>query len=245
MSRGPRGRYGAALALSVAVHAAVLLLVWAATRAEALPEMRVYAVDIVSPPPQQEGEPDPGQPSPAEAEPVSEEVPEDEPAPVAEQPAPTPEPSTPAPTRREPEPTPPKPTPQRPEPEKPAPTPDPGRPSTGARPDPTSEGGDALTVKFDGVRCIDPEYCNNIIRQIHRYFRRPAGGAAGEADVYFVIRDDGSVRDLRVISNTGGVPFRLAVLEAVEQAGRNRAFGQLPEAFGGTLPVRFTFRPAR
>lgn len=244
MNRGGRSRYGAAFAASAAAHAAVLLVLWLATRAEALPEMRVYAVDIVSPPPRQAGEPDPGEAAtvedqPAEEEPV--EAPADEPEPQPREAVPTPEPSRPPPTRREPEPTRPTPDPPRRE----EPKPDPGRPSTGERPDPASEGGENLTVKFDGVRCIDADYCANIIRQIHRYFRRPAGGAAGEADVYFVIRDDGSVRDLRVISNTGGVPFRLAVLEAVEQAGRNRAFGALPEAFGGTLPVRFTFRPAR
>lgn len=243
MKPARRRGMGAAILASATAHLAVLLLLWVTTRAEAIPEMRVYAVDIVSPPPTQEGPPDPGEESPAEAEPEAEEPAEEAAEPEPAEAVPEPEPSTPPPTRREPERERPKPAPQREDPVPPAR--EPARPPTGAAPDPKSEGGEDLTVKFDGIRCIDPDYCDNIIRQIHRYFRRPAGGAAGEADVYFVIREDGSVRDLRVISNTGGVPFRLAVLEAVEQAGRNRAFGRLPDAFGGNLPVRFTFRPAR
>jgi outer membrane biosynthesis protein TonB len=95
-----------------------------------------------------------------------------------------------------------------------------------------------------GVQCPTPGYCENIITQIYRYFRNPGG--TGEADVYFVINRDGSIGDFRVISNTGGASFRLAVMEAVEQAGRNRAFGPLPQAYGADqLPVRFYFRPAR
>lgn len=243
MNRPRRTGMGAAFLASAAAHLAVLLLLWLATRAEALPEMRVYAVDIVSPPPRQEGPPDPGEDAAVVPEVEPEAEPEDVVQPEPEEAVPEPEPSKPPPTRSEPERERPKTAPERQEPAPPAR--EPARPPTGAEPDPRSEGGENLTVKFDGVRCIDADYCANIIRQIHRYFRRPSGGAAGEADVYFVIRDDGSVRDLRVISNTGGLPFRLAVLEAVEQAGRNRAFGPLPGAFGGNLPVRFTFRPAR
>lgn len=240
MNRQRRPGMGAAFLASATAHLAVLLLLWLATRAEAIPDMRVYAVDIVSPPPLQEGPPDPGEAGAVDPEPVAEDPPEEAAEPEPVEAVPEPEPSKPPPTRREPE-------RERPSPrDDPAPPArEPARPPTGAEPDPESEGGENLTVKFDGVRCIDADYCENIIRQIHRYFRRPSGGASGEADVYFVILPDGSVRDLRVISNTGGVPFRLAVLEAVEQAGRNRAFGSLPGAFGGTLPVRFTFRPAR
>lgn len=243
MRRANRGRLGAAVLASGVAHAGVLALFWlAAGTAEAIPDMRVYAVDIVSPPPQEAGEPVAGEPSPAEDPPVPEPVEEPEPEPEPAPPKPDPEPSEPPPDRRRPDP---KPEPRRDPPAKDEPAPDPGRRSRGEEPDPRAESGENLTVKFDGVRCIEPDYCDNIIRQIHRYFRRPSGGSTGEADVYFVIAPNGSVEDLRVISSTGGLPFRLAVMEAVEQAGRNRAFGPLPPAFGGTLPVRFTFRPAR
>lgn len=244
MRKRNRGRFGAALFTSALVHGGVLALFWfAAQSAEAIPDLRVYAVDIVSPPPQERGEPEPADPAPVAEEPEAVEEPEPEPEPEPTPVPPTPEPSAPTPTKREPEP---EPEPRTPPKEEPAEQPrESGRPSRGAEPEPSAESGENLTVKFDGVRCIEPEYCDNIIRQIHRYFRRPAGGSAGEADLYFVIRENGSVGDLRVISSTGGLPFRLAVMEAVEQAGRNRAFGELPRAFGGTLPVRFTFRPAR
>jgi outer membrane biosynthesis protein TonB len=83
------------------------------------------------------------------------------------------------------------------------------------------------------------------MRQIQRHFRLP-GTSAGVADVYFAINRDGSISGLRLVSSTGGPGFRLAVMEAVEQAGRNRAFGPLPEVYqADQLPVSFYFRPAR
>src|SRR5690606_28215527 len=102
-------------------------------------------------------------------------------------------------------------------------------PSRGDDPDPTSPGGDNLNLQLPGVQCPTPDYCNNIVRQIDRYFR--AADMRGEADVYFVINRDGSIAELRLINSTGGASFRIAVLEAVEQAGRNRAFGPLPDAY--------------
>jgi outer membrane biosynthesis protein TonB len=96
------------------------------------------------------------------------------------------------------------------------------------------------------MECPSPEYCDNIIRQVNRYFRAPAGIGAAEADIYFVINRDGSVSELRLIGSSGGAAFRMAVLEGVEQAGLQRAFGRLPDAYGADrLPVSFYFRPAR
>jgi hypothetical protein len=66
--------------------------------------------------------------------------------------------------------------------------------------------------------------------------------------VFFVIRRDGSISpDFRLErSSSGSAAFRLAVLEAVERAGRDKAFGALPSAFQtDELPVIMTFRPAR
>src|SRR5690606_24549924 len=108
--------------------------------------------------------------------------------------------------------------------------------------DPTSTGGDDINLQLPGVQCPTPDYCNNIIVQIKRYFRSP--GVNGEAEIYFVINRDGSIANLRVVSSTGGARFRVAVLEAVEQAGRNEAFGPLPRAYqADQLPVSFYFRP--
>lgn len=248
-----RGRLGRALLASGVAHLLVVGLLWfGATRTEHMPPMRVYAVNIVSPPPQAEGPPSeatsPPQPEPEPEEPEPEpEEPEAEPEPAPEPaPAPTPEPApAPAerpPPREEPRPTPPRETP----PETPAQRPaERTTQSTGPRPDPTSPGGENINLRLQGVQCPTPDYCNNIIRQINRYFRHP-GGSGGEADVFFLINRDGSIANLQLRSSTGGAGFRLAVLEAVEQAGLSRAFGPLPSAYGADqLPVSFFFRPAR
>jgi hypothetical protein len=59
-----------ALVTSAVLHAGVIALVWAmASNQEPLPNMRVYAVDIVSPPPQIAGEFDPGNGAPPQIAP--------------------------------------------------------------------------------------------------------------------------------------------------------------------------------
>ena len=246
MSRAERGRQRRALLASAFIHVGLIAAIWAITsRGEQVPPMRVYAVNIISPPPQEFGEPRPAVPQP-EAEPEPEEEPEpaeDEPEPEPP-PTPTPTPAAQPPPRQEP-PRPPTPTPTPPAPPRQAPVQEP-TPSTGRQPDPASAGGENIDMQLRGVECPTPDYCNNIIRQINRYFRSPGSGAAGNADIYFQINRDGSIADLRLVSSTGGAGFRLAVLEAVEQAGINRAFGPLPQAYGADqLPVSFFFRPAQ
>jgi protein TonB len=177
-------------------------------------------------PPQELGEttydlPQPPEPEP-EPEPVLEATPvnEPEPEPRVEPPPPEAEPAPPEPAREQ-------------------------TASRGANPDPTSPGGENINLQLPGVLCPTPEYCNNIIRQIYRHFRRPRGLQA-EADIFFRINRDGSISGLRLLSSTGGPAFRLAVMEAVEQAGIARAFGPLPDVYGADqLPVSFYFRPAR
>lgn len=233
-----RGRFGAALASSVTVHAAVILLFWATgSRAAQLPELRVYAVDIVSPPPREAGNPAEGTPEPDDAaEPEEEEV----------EPEPEPEPSPVAPTTSEPEPEPEDdPEDSEAEAEEPPARREPD-PSRGRDPDPESEGGEGLNVHLRGAQCPSPAYCDNIIRQLNRYFRPPAAASRDQAEVFFYINRDGSVDDVQVTEATGSFQFRLAALEAVEQAGRSRAFGTLPGSFQlDRLPVSFYFRPTR
>lgn len=256
--RRDRGRFPIAVVGSLLLHGALGALAWAtASRADVVPPMRVYAVDIVSPPPQALGAFDPEPAAAAAPEPVAPEPVEPEPTP------PEPEPSPAPPAKKTPEPAPPKPKPepaktQPPKPKQEAPKAKPSSssggtsagtkttPSTGQNPDPTSEGGEGLDYQLKGVQCPSPQYCNNIIRQVNRFFRSPGGRGAAEAEIYFVIARDGSVSDMRVLRSSGGAPFRLAVLEAVEQAGISKAFGPLPRAFpGDELPVSFYFRPAR
>lgn len=228
--------------------------------------MRVYAVDIVSPPPQLEGEPNPG--GGGTPEPV-EETPEPEPQP--ETPPAQPEPAPPAPEKpAQREPSPPTPATRTPPAEKPAPArtqpaeeeeeEEAERPartagggsgegtgaSRGRDADPTAAGGENIDEHLRGVQCPSPAYCANIVRQLYRYFRPPTGSTNDAVEVFFWIDRDGSAAEMRVVRSTGSYRFQLAALEAVEQAGNNKAFGPLPRAFQlDRLPVSFYFRPAR
>jgi hypothetical protein len=98
-------------------------------------------------------------------------------------------------------------------------------------------------VSQRGAECPSPGYCENIVRQVRRYFRRPEG-SAGSAETCFTIRRDGSVDDIEVRRVRGGFTFRMAVQEAVEQAGLRKAFGGLPAAFAASeLPVCVDISP--
>ena len=98
-------------------------------------------------------------------------------------------------------------------------------------------------MQLEGEQCPDPEYCDGIIRQIYRYFRW-TGAPHLRAEVYFVIRRDGSVEDLRIVRPSGSLEFDFEAMGAIEQAGRRKAFGPLPPAFGrDRLPILFEFRP--
>ncbi|HEU4456619.1 MAG TPA: hypothetical protein VFR81_26365, partial [Longimicrobium sp.] len=115
--------------------------------------------------------------------------------------------------------------------------------ATGRNPDPNSAGGEGLSLQQAGTECPSPGYCENVIRQVRRYFRRPEG-SSGSAEVCFTIQRDGGADDIEVNRVRGGFPFRLAVQEAVEQAGMRKAFGALPRAFNAaTLPVCVDISP--
>ncbi|HET7321281.1 MAG TPA: TonB C-terminal domain-containing protein [Longimicrobiaceae bacterium] len=266
MKRRSSGRRWWAYVTSAVVHVGVIGLLWgAAGMGEERPPMRVYAVDIVSPPPQAAGEfdPNPGGAAPA--------APEPEPEPVKPSPPPKPEPappevehSTPAPATKAPEP---KPVPKQPAPkEKPKPAPEKTQasakgtggeektekstgkptPSRGAKPDASSPGGQGLDVHLKGVQCPSPDYCANIVTQLYRYFRPPPEATTDAAEVFFWINQDGSVSDIEVTRSSGSFRFAAAAMEAVEQAGLHKAFGPLPREFErDRLPVSFFFRPAR
>ena len=93
------------------------------------------------------------------------------------------------------------------------------------------------------MECPSAGYCENIVRQVRRYFRRP-DGSNGSAEACFRILRDGSVDNIAVGRVRGGFTFRLAVQEAVEQAGMRKAFGTLPAAFNAaTLPVCVDISP--
>lgn len=273
---------GGALLASLLLHgAAVTALALSSGAPPMEPKVKVYAVDIVSPPPNLAGEP--------MAQPPSNQ----EPGPAAPQPA---APAQPAPAEPEPPAAAPDPAPPKAEaPKEPAPAPEPRRtpperpaqpaqgpattnrppaasnppgtatpatrpqtpptrpagaqtgtgsgpnrtrgggttdaPATGRNPDAGSPGGEGLTIYSPGDPCPVAGYCDNVSRQIARYFRPPAGSSA-TAEVCFRLHRDGSVTDIEVQRmRRGSAAVRLSMMEAAEAAGSRRAFGTLPAAF--------------
>jgi outer membrane biosynthesis protein TonB len=210
-----------ALIASVLLHLFVIAAFWAAgIRLSPEPEFVQYRVTLVSPPPQEAGEP----------QPVA--APE---TPVIAEPEPEPEPPAPEP---EPEPQPERPTPPRPAPETPAPV-------RGPDPKPVSIGGENRNVQLDGEEFPFPDYLENIVTQLHRMFRW--GGSANlEAEVVFYIQRDGTAGGIRLVRRSGNFQFDLQAHEAVDRAGRTGAFGPLPDGWQqDRLWVSFTFEPPK
>ncbi|MBI4538693.1 MAG: TonB C-terminal domain-containing protein [Gemmatimonadetes bacterium] len=229
MAERRKGRPGSAAVLaSAALHVLLLLLVWWRREAfSSLPEFMVYELTLVEPPPAELGEPETAAPQ----------------RPVVDRPQPEPEKESPPPPevkRTEP-------TraarddrearPRRDEPreaEKPrGPNPQPGG----------REAGSGLNVRLEGFRTDFPEYFENIVRQLTRYFRWRSGGS-WEAEVAFMIQSDGGVAEIRWVRRSGNFAFDLEAMGAVESAGRDGAFGPLPQGFPADhLPVSFYFKP--
>ncbi|HWV56750.1 MAG TPA: TonB family protein [Longimicrobiales bacterium] len=214
-----------AVVSSIALHVLVLggFIGSALAPREPLPEFIVYRVELVSPPPTEEGPPEPPtrQPEP----PRVMEQPQ-EPAPPEVQPVPVP---------------PPPPPPEEPEPEAQAePT-----PARGPEPDPTARvGGENLDIRIDGAEFPYPEYLENIMRQAQRFFGAWTGTRGLSAEVYFVIRRDGSVEGIRILRSSGNFRFDLQAQAAIEAAGGQRAFGPLPQGFqGDALRIAIEFQP--
>lgn len=206
---------------SLGFHVVILLSIAlsGALNSRDLPEFQTFQVKLYSPPAQVQGPPIP-QPT------VTETIVQ---APTVERPVETP--------RTEPE-------VQRTEqtlipeekPEEPA-------PAAGDRPDPDSPGGDDIDVDIEGQEFPFPDYLNNIILQMRRYFRW-SGESSPQVVVAFYISRDGSVGGLRVVEKSSEWRFDLQVMDAVTQAGRRGAFGPLPDGWlQDRLWVRFTFIP--
>lgn len=106
-------------------------------------------------------------------------------------------------------------------------------------------GDEVVNVQIDGANSLFPDYNRNIIRQIQRYWRPPAGARDLRAEISFVIHRDGSVSDIKWVTKSGSPPFDLMSHGAVESAARDRAFGPLPDAFpGDAMGVSFYFDPS-
>lgn len=104
-------------------------------------------------------------------------------------------------------------------------------PATGSNPDANSPGGEGLNIHVEGEPCPVAGYCENVTRQVNRFFRPPPESTGGRGEVCFRIQRDGSVTNIEPRNVRGGATFRLAMMEAAEAAGSRRAFGTLPGAF--------------
>lgn len=237
---GPQRRPGRrAVLASLLLHGGLLAGAWLTVRSVRPPiDMIVYRVELVSPPPQVEGPPEPVQAVAPNVVTPDEAPPE----PAVEEPKPEPEPPEPEPPEPKRE-TPPEPKPQakaaEAEPKK-----EEKKPVAGESPDRRSTGGAGVNVKIEGEEFPDPGYLENVVLQLRRHFRWN-GNPRLAACVGFWIRKDGSVGNLEVVHSSGDFRFDLNARGAVEAAGARDAFGPLPEAWPfDVLPVQFGFTPA-
>jgi len=105
------------------------------------------------------------------------------------------------------------------------------------------QGTDVANVRIEGIDFPFPGYLQNIIRQIAINFK-PRNPGALRAEVFFMIRRDGSVSGFRFVTRSGNYAFDLEAQGAVEAAASG--FGALPAGFtNDILPVNFQFDPAR
>ena len=227
-------RLGGPLGLSVVLHASLIAaaFVMKPERPAALPP--VYRVNLVAAPASPERAegivpPKPTAPAPEAATPPKRAeriTPKDMALPA--KPKPTPRkaaaPATPTPTTKS--------TPS----DAPAPVAK-GGPNGG-------QGTDVANVSINGVEFADQAYINNIVRQIALRFK-PRNPGALRADVFFIIKRDGSIGEFRFLNSSRVYAFDLEAQGAVESAGSAKAFGRLPDSYvNDFLPVIFKFDPS-
>jgi outer membrane biosynthesis protein TonB len=105
-------------------------------------------------------------------------------------------------------------------------------------------GTDVANIKTEGVEFFDQAYLNNIVRQIAVRFK-PRNPGALRAEVFFIVRRDGSIGEFRFLTKSGVYAFDLEAQGAIESAGSAKAFGALPPGYvNDFLPVIFSFDPS-
>lgn len=210
---------------SAVVHLALLAGLLLVARGASAPPPLVYEVNLVA-------APAPG-PTPRRAAEAALPARRDEEVAPPEKPRPKPKPAE----------QPPKPksdAPERPDPQlqtRSDVTPLPGEtPSTGT---------DQLTFRQEGLRFPYPDYLKNIVTQVRKRWVNPAGkGLRLRTEVAFTIQRDGTVTDISVSRRSGNFTFDTEAIGAVERAGKDGAFGPLPDGFNGlSLPIAFAFTP--
>ena len=107
----------------------------------------------------------------------------------------------------------------------------------GAKP---STGNDVATISTEGIDFPFPEYIQNVTSQIRLRWNQPQTFL--EAEVAFFIQRDGSLQGIKFVKRSGNFAFDLEAIGAIEEAGRVRAFGPLPDGWrSDVLYIRFYF----
>ncbi len=107
-------------------------------------------------------------------------------------------------------------------------------------------GEEVASIRIAGEASAFPDYQQNIIRQIQRYWRPPPGARDLRAEIYFLIHRDGRVTGFDWVARSGNPTFDTRAMSAVESAGLSGAFGPLPDDFpADALAVSFFFDPSR
>jgi TonB family protein len=115
-------------------------------------------------------------------------------------------------------------------------------PTPAASPDSAGKGTDVANVDTHGIEFPYPYYTKNIVNSLLRYFGTQSMRLT--AEVRFVIRRDGSVGSIQIVTSSRNYSFDQRVLGAVEAAANAKAFGPLPPGFNeDILPVTFRFSP--
>ena len=120
----------------------------------------------------------------------------------------------------------------------------PAAPTAGGGPE-GGRGTDVANVSTPGIEFPYPAYLQNIVRQIAVRFEPPDRQAGLKAQIFFLIRRDGSIDGVRFTQRSGNRAFDVEAMAALEAASRQPGFGPLPDGFGDdVLPIYFSFDPA-
>lgn len=104
-------------------------------------------------------------------------------------------------------------------------------------------GTDVANIRTEGIDFPFPGYLQNIVRQVRLNFA-PTDKSLRTAEVFFLIRRDGSTSGFRFLLRSGSYAFDLECQGAVEAASASKAWGPLPTGFmDDVLPVIFRFDP--
>ncbi len=104
-------------------------------------------------------------------------------------------------------------------------------------------GTDVANIRTEGIDFPFPGYLQNIVRQVRLNFS-PSDKSLRTAEVFFLIRRDGSLSGFRFLQRSGSYSFDLECQGAVEAASAAKAWGPLPTGFmDDVLPVIFRFDP--